>query len=285
MKSYIQYISEIALESEAQLILSYEMPPLFLSAPIFKRVFNIKDKQALHSMDTESAINNFPHVINKAKQVSCFTYVDSESSFLTQGVYGGGIIAHVKGRVTGQFASDAYSNITKRGARAVGLGEDSFDLLEPGDADALINLAANLRKVIHNILIKDLEFSAQSSPDFFDEEDHYHVLYDQLDGKQKNVLISKYIKQMEKLMSNSKYKDALFNFMVSQKNQDADHNAYNEVILDKVQLLALYITVPIPDKASSRGLVSVEDLKKIYPKVKIYQNATTKDILSVISKL
>ena len=109
------------------MILQYESPPIVLSGPMFKRIFQLTEKEALHSISLPHLKNNFPKVMGRAKHISTFTQMQSHADIWKSGIgddRSGGIVLHVKGNVTGQFNQDLYTEILKSGRRVIMLNDD-----------------------------------------------------------------------------------------------------------------------------------------------------------------
>ena len=257
MRTFKDFLVEIYSESESSMILNQDGPPLFISPSIFKRVFNIPDKEALHLISTHDLLYEFPKVVNKAKTISTFTFLSPGSAFYNRGVeigaYPPDAFVHVKGRVAGMFNQDVYSSILHRGGRAIELNVDTID--ESDYPDKIEGLADDLRNVVRKLMGGD-----------------YPVDKTTMDGKAKNKLIKNYLDAQEKLMNSPKYKPYVADFMVDLTALGETH--YNEIIMDKVKPLAIYL----------KGSESVSELKSLY-RVPIHTNINERTILDVLSKL
>ena len=257
MKPFKDFLLEVYAESEASMILNQEGPPLFISPSIFKRVFNIPDKEALHLISTHDLLHEFPSVIGKAKTISTFTFLSPGSSFYQRGAeigaYPPDAFVHVKGRVAGMFNQDVYSSILNKGGRAIELNPDTVE--DSNHPDKLEGLANDLRKVVRKLVGGDYPFDKNT-----------------MDGKVKHKLIKNYLDAQEKLMNSSKYKTYVADFMVDLTSVGEAH--YNEIIMDKVKPLAIYL----------KGSESVSELKSLY-RVPIHTNINERTILDVLSKL
>ena len=98
----------------------------------------------------------------------------------------------------------------------------------------------------------------------------------ELDGRQKATLIKNYIDGMEKLVGNKKYKEAVSDMMYDMIAV-GDYE-YNEVVMEKVKLLAIYVTSPDIDRSD------VDELKKQF-KVPAYPNTSRSQIEKVLQSI
>jgi hypothetical protein len=255
MLTFNNFLTEA--ESETSMILNREGPPLFLSPTMFKRVFNIPDKEALHLISTKDLLFKFPKVVGKAKQISTFTFLAPGSTFYKRGVeigaYPPDAFVHVKGRVSGMFNYDIYSSILKKGGRAIELNPDTVEDSE--FPDEMEDLANDLRDLVKKTMGGDYPFDKST-----------------LDGKQKQELIKNYITTQEILISSKKYKEVVADWMVDMVA--VGDTKYNEITMDKVRPIAIYL----------KGDEHAADLKKMY-KVPVKTNVSEYDIIQLTKKL
>lgn len=257
VEGFKEYLAEA--ESEVSMILNQEGPPLFLRPTMFKRVFNIADKEALHLISIDSLLNKFPKVMGKAKQISTFTYLAPGSSFYKRGVEDDAAEAfvHVKGRVSGQFNSDIFSSILKKGGRAIELNDDTIE--EAEYIDELTDLANDLRDLVKKLMGGDYPFDKS-----------------QMDGKQKQQLIKQYMDGQEKLVASPKYKEYVADYMVDLAA--VGETDYNEITMDKVHPIAIYFKdTPSNDQ--------MKEIRKMYRGVSISTKVSEKQIIDLTKKL
>lgn len=251
MLSFNNFLTEA--ESETSMILNQEGPPLFLSPTIFKRIFNIKDKEAIHLTSVKSLMYQFPKIVGKAKQISTFTYLTPGSNFYKRGAEDepAEAFVHLKGRVSGQFNSDIFSSILKKGGRAIELNPDTIEDTE--FPDEMSDLADDLRSLVKKLMKGNYPFDKS-----------------EMDGKEKQLLIKNYIDGQERLMK--KYKEVLADYMVDMVA--VGETDYNEITMDKVKPIAIYL----------KGSKFADELKDIY-KVPVKTNISEYDIIQLTKKL
>ena len=220
-------------QNEVFMIRSFESPPIILSGPLFKRVFELTEKEALHSISLNDLKTKFPKVQGRAKQISTFTQIQSHSDFWKGGIGDedrvGGLLLHVQGNVTGQFNQDMYTEILRGGRRVIMLNDDTIEDQE--FEDELKNLQSDLRELVHTIFIKDLKIKPKKMYGSLDD-DYPNEFKQELDGRQKNTLIKKYMQGMEKLLASKKYKEEVSDMMFDMVAV-GDYE-YNEIIMEKV---------------------------------------------------
>ena len=265
-------------QNEVFMIRKFESPPIILSGPMFKRIFQLTEKEALHSIGLNDLKNRFPKVQGRAKQISTFTQMQPNSQFWKGGINDedrpGGLILHVKGNVTGQFNLDMYTEILRGGRRVIMLNDDTLE--EQEFEDELKHLQGDLRKLVHTIFIKKLGIKSEDSYNFFDNDYPDEILNTELDGRQKATLIKNYMTGMEKLVGSKKYKEAVSDMMFDMIAV-GDYE-YNEVVMEKVKLLAIYVTSPDIDRSE------VDELKKQF-KVPVYPNTSRSQIEKVLQSI
>ena len=261
-KSFIEVSEDFRGYSEPYMILQYESPPIVLSGPMFKRIFQLTEKEALHSISLPHLKNNFPKVMGRAKHISTFTQMQSHADIWKSGIgddRSGGIVLHVKGNVTGQFNQDLYTEILKSGRRVIMLNDDTIEDQE--FEDELKNLQSDLRELVHTIFIKDLKIKPKKMHGSLDD-DYPNEFKQELDGRQKNTLIKKYMQGMEKLLASKKYKEEVSDMMFDMVAV-GDYE-YNEIIMEKVKLLAIYVVDPNIDH-SEIGNLKKQFREPVYP--------------------
>jgi hypothetical protein len=265
-------------QNEVFMIRKFESPPIILSGPMFKRIFQLTEKEALHSIGLNDLKNRFPKVQGRAKQISTFTQMQPNSQFWKGGINDedrpGGLILHVKGNVTGQFNLDMYTEILRGGRRVIMLNDDTLE--EQEFEDELKHLQGDLRKLVHTIFIKKLGIKSEDPYNFFDNDYPDEILNTELDGRQKATLIKNYMTGMEKLVGNKKYKEAVSDMMFDMIAV-GDYE-YNEVVMEKVKLLAIYVTSPDIDRSE------VDELKKQF-KVPVYPKTSRSQIEKVLQSI
>ena len=69
-KSFIEVSEDFRGYSEPYMILQYESPPIILSGPMFKRIFQLTEKEALHSI-------SLSHLKNKEDKLSFVKAIDN----------------------------------------------------------------------------------------------------------------------------------------------------------------------------------------------------------------
>jgi hypothetical protein len=180
----------------------------------------------------------------------------------------------VKGNVTGQFNLDMYTEILRGGRRVIMLNDDTLE--EQEFEDELKHLQGDLRKLVHTIFIKKLGIKSEDSYNFFDNDYPDEILNTELDGRQKATLIKNYMTGMEKLVGSKKYKEAVSDMMFDMIAV-GDYE-YNEVVMEKVKLLAIYVTSPDIDRSE------VDELKKQF-KVPVYPNTSRSQIEKVLQSI
>ena len=265
-------------QSEVFMIRKHESPPIILSGPLFKRIFELTEKDALHAISLNDLKKKFPKVQGRSKQISTFTQMQSHSNFWKGGIDDedrpGGLILHVKGNVTGQFNQDMYTEILRGGRRVIMLNDDTIE--EQEFEDELKGLQDDLRKLVYEIFKKKLGITpdAPYTSHAYDYPDN--ILYTELEGRQKATLIKNYMMGMEKLLGIKKYKEAVSDMMFDMIAV-GDYE-YNEITMEKVKLLAIYVTSP------NIGQEDIEDLKKQY-RVPIYPNTSRSQIEKVLQKI
>ena len=258
------------------MILQYESPPIVLSGPMFKRIFQLTEKEALHSISLPHLKNNFPKVMGRAKHISTFTQMQSHADIWKSGIgddRSGGIVLHVKGNVTGQFNQDLYTEILKSGRRVIMLNDDTIEDQE--FEDELKNLQSDLRELVHTIFIKDLKIKPKKMYGSLDD-DYPNEFKQELDGRQKNTLIKKYMQGMEKLLASKKYKEEVSDMMFDMVAV-GDYE-YNEIIMEKVKLLAIYVVDPNIDHSE------IGNLKKQF-RVPVYPNTSRSQLEKVLQSI
>jgi len=272
-KSFIEVSEDFRGYSEPYMILQYESPPIILSGPMFKRIFQLTEKEALHSISLSHLKNNFPKVMGKAKHISTFTQMQPHADIWKSGIgddRSGGLVLHVKGNVTGQFNQDLYTEILKSGRRVIMLNDDTIEDQE--FEDELKSLQKDLRELVHTIFVKDLKIKPKNKPlDNYPEE-----FKQELDGRQKNTLIKKYMQGMEKLLASKKYKEEVSDMMFDMV-AIGDYE-YNEVVMEKVKLLAIYVVNPNIDHSE------IGNLKKQF-RVPVYPNTSRSQLEKVLQSI
>ena len=275
-KSFIEVSEDFRGYSEPYMILQYESPPIVLSGPMFKRIFQLTEKEALHSISLQHLKNNFPKVMGRAKHISTFTQMQSHADIWKSGIgddRSGGIVLHVKGNVTGQFNQDLYTEILKSGRRVIMLNDDTIEDQE--FEDELKNLQSDLRELVHTIFIKDLKIKPKKMYGSLDD-DYPNEFKQELDGRQKNTLIKKYMQGMEKLLASKKYKEEVSDMMFDMVAV-GDYE-YNEIIMEKVKLLAIYVVDPNIDHSE------IGSLKKQF-RVPVYPNTSRSQLEKVLQSI
>ena len=275
-KSFIEVSEDFRGYSEPYMILQYESPPIVLSGPMFKRIFQLTEKEALHSISLPHLKNNFPKVMGRAKHISTFTQMQSHADIWKSGIgddRSGGIVLHVKGNVTGQFNQDLYTEILKSGRRVIMLNDDTIEDQE--FEDELKNLQSDLRELVHTIFIKDLKIKPKKMYGSLDD-DYPNEFKQELDGRQKNTLIKKYMQGMEKLLASKKYKEEVSDMMFDMVAV-GDYK-YNEIIMEKVKLLAIYVVDPNIDHSE------IGSLKKHF-RVPVYPNTSRSQLEKVLQSI
>ena len=226
-------------QNEVSMIRSFESPPIILSGPLFKRIFELTEKEALHSIGLSDLKNKFPKVQGRAKQISTFTQMQPNSQFWQGGIDDedrpGGLLLHVKGNVTGQFNQDMYTEILRGGRRVIMLNDDTIE--EQEFEDELKGLQSEFRKLVHEIFKKKLGIKPDSPLSFSDNNYPENILRTELDGRQKATLIKNYLDGMEKLLKNKKYKEAVSDMMFDMIAV-GDYE-YNEITMEKVKLISI----------------------------------------------
>ena len=265
-------------QNEVSMIRSFESPPIILSGPLFKRVFELTEKEALHAIGLSDLKNKFPKVQGRAKQISTFTQMQSKSDFWKGGIDDedrpGGLLLHVKGNVTGQFNQDMYTEILRGGRRVIMLNDDTIE--EQEFEDELKRHQSEFRKLVHEIFKKKLGIKPDSPLSFSDNNYPENILRTELDGRQKATLIKNYLDGMEKLLKNKKYKEAVSDMMFDMIAV-GDYE-YNEITMEKVKLISIYVTNSNIDRSD------VDDLKKQF-KVPIYPNASRTQIEKILQTI
>jgi len=265
-------------QNEVSMIRSFESPPIILSGPLFKRIFELTEKEALHSIGLSDLKNKFPKVQGRAKQISTFTQMQPNSQFWRGGIDDedrpGGLLLHVKGNVTGQFNQDMYTEILRGGRRVIMLNDDTIE--EQEFEDELKGLQSEFRKLVHEIFKKKLGIKPDSPLSFSDNNYPENILRTELDGQQKATLIKNYLDGMEKLLKNKKYKEAVSDMMFDMIAV-GDYE-YNEITMEKVKLISIYVTNPNIDRSD------VDDLRKQF-KVPIYPNASRIQIEKILQTI
>ena len=275
-KSFIEVSEDFRGYSEPYMILQYESPPIVLSGPMFKRIFQLTEKEALHSISLPHLKNNFPKAMGRAKHISTFTQMQSHADIWKSGIgddRSGGIVLHVKGNVTGQFNQDLYTEILKSGRRVIMLNDDTIEDQE--FEDELKNLQSDLRELVHTIFIKDLKIKPKKMYGSLDD-DYPNEFKQELDGRQKNTLIKKYMQGMEKLLASKKYKEEVSDMMFDMVAV-GDYE-YNEIIMEKVKLLAIYVVDPNIDHSE------IGNLKKQF-RVPVYPNTSRSQLEKVLQSI
>lgn len=290
MLSFKEYILEFSGLGVVDSIGDFESPPLFLNPKMIQRVFDIPDQHAMHGISIDNLMNSFPDIIGKAKAVSTFTHLEmggGMNPFFDDDMGRSSIdpdnpiqaFVLVKGRVTGKFNKDVYSAMLKGGRRFIMMNIDTIEEsdLDEEHVDALSDLADDLRKYIINTVAKmtDEKYNVR---DVIDDEEYPFEL-DELDNRQKGTLVKGYMDHQEKLMSNKKYKQALMHFMVLQK--DKREYGYNELTLDSVKPLAIYIKKPWSTPEIVDKIRSVRE----YSRLPIKLNAKETDIDTITKKM
>jgi len=275
-KTFVEVSNDFRGYSETYMILQYESPPIILSGPMFKRVFQLTEKEALHSISLPHLKNKFPKIVGRAKHISTFTQMQSHATIWKSGIgddRSGGMVLHVKGNVTGQFNQDLYTEMLKGGRRVIMLNDDTIDDQE--FEDELKKLQSDLRELVHTIFIKDLKIIPEKT--YGSSDDDYPSEFKQeLDGRQKNTLIKKYMQGMEKLIASKKYKEEVSDMMFDMI-AIGDYE-YNEVIMEKVKLLAIYVVDRNIDHKE------IGNLKKQF-KVPVYPNTSRSQIEKVLQSI
>ena len=265
-------------QNEVFMIRSFESPPIILSGPLFKRVFELTEKEALHSISLNDLKTKFPKVQGRAKQISTFTQMQSHSDFWKGGIGDedrvGGLLLHVQGNVTGQFNQDMYTEILRGGRRVIMLNDDTIE--EQEFEDELKGLQSDLRKLVHEIFKKKLGITPDKALSFSDINYPQNMREAELDGRQKATLIKNYIDGMEKLLKSKKYKEAVSDMMFDMIAV-GDYE-YNEITMERVKLLAIYVTNPDIDRDD------VDELRKQF-KVPIYPDASRSQIDQVLKQI
>ena len=265
-------------QNEVFMIRSFESPPIILSGPLFKRVFELTEKESLHSISLNDLKTKFPKVQGRAKQISTFTQIQSHSDFWKGGIGDedrvGGLLLHVQGNVTGQFNQDMYTEILRGGRRVIMLNDDTIE--EQEFEDELKGLQSDLRKLVHEIFKKKLGITPDKVLSFSDINYPQNMREAELDGRQKATLIKNYIDGMEKLLKSKKYKEAVSDMMFDMIAV-GDYE-YNEITMERVKLLAIYVTNPDIDRDD------VDELRKQF-KVSVYPDASRSQIDQVLKQI
>ena len=290
MLSFKEFILEFSGHHPVDAIGDFESPPLFLNPKMIQRVFDIPDQHAMHGISIDNLINSFPDVIGKAKAVSTFTHLEmggGMNPFFDDDMGRSSIdpdnpiqaFVLVKGRVTGKFNMDVYSAMVKGGRRFLMM---NFDTIEESDLDeehidALSNLADDMRKYVVQTVGKmtDEKYNVRDAID--DEE--YPFELEELDNRQKGTLVKGYMDNQEKLMSSKKYKEALMHLMVLQK--DKREYGYNELTLDSVRPLAIYLKKDYSTPEMVDRIRSIRD----YSRLPIKLNVKETDIDRITKKM
>ena len=186
----------------------------------------------------------------------------------------GGLLLHVQGNVTGQFNQDMYSEILRGGRRVIMLNDDTIE--EQEFEDELKGLQSDLRKLVHEIFKKKLGITPDKVLSFSDINYPQNMREAELDGRQKATLIKNYIDGMEKLLKSKKYKEAVSDMMFDMIAV-GDYE-YNEITMERVKLLAIYVTNPDIDRDD------VDELRKQF-KVSVYPDASRSQIDQVLKQI
>jgi len=281
MISFKEYLLEFTGIHPVEAIGDFESPPFFLNPKMVERTFNIPNQHAVHGISINNLLNNFPDVIGRAKAVSTFTHLDTLSNPFFGG--GGGSVdpdnpveafVLVKGRVTGKFNMDVYSALVKGGRRMLMLNDDTIEDSDLDDKhiDALSDFANDMRTYVGNTISK-------MTDEEFDIDDEEYPDVEELEGRQKYELVKGYMDKQEKLLNSKKYKEAFMHFMVLQK--DKRQYGYNELTLDKVQPLAIYLKGPFSSDENIEKIKSI----KAFNRIPIKQNVKEADIDRITKKM
>ena len=181
---------------------------------------------------------------------------------------------HVQGNVTGQFNQDMYTEILRGGRRVIMLNDDTIE--EQEFEDELKGLQSDLRKLVHEIFKKKLGITPDKVLSFSDINYPQNMREAELDGRQKATLIKNYIDGMEKLLKSKKYKEAVSDMMFDMIAV-GDYE-YNEITMERVKLLAIYVTNPDIDRDD------VDELRKQF-KVPVYPDASRSQIDQVLKQI
>jgi len=249
MKTFKEFLLEFEGRKPIDAIADWESPPFFLNPKMIERVFNIPNQHAVHGLSINNLLTLLPQTFGRASQLSTFTHLDTDiggNPFFDDTVTSidpdNPIEAFVlvKGRVTGKFNMDIYSAMVKGGRRMLMMNIDTIEesQLDREHESALANFADEMRKFVGKKVgsMIDGEFNFKEAQE--DEDYPFEIVYE-LDNKQKYDLIKSYMDYQEKLASSDKYKTAFMYLMVLQK--DKRESGYNELILDKVKPLAIYV--------------------------------------------
>ena len=98
----------------------------------------------------------------------------------------------------------------------------------------------------------------------------------ELDGRQKATLIKNYLDGIVKHLKNNKYKEAVSDMMFDMIAV-GDYE-YNEITMERVKLLAIYVTNPDIDRDD------VDELRKQF-KVSVYPDASRSQIDQVLKQI
>jgi hypothetical protein len=159
----------------------------------------------------------------------------------------------------------------------------NIDTIEESQLDrehesALTNFADEMRKFVGKKVgsMIDGEFNFKEAQE--DEDYPFEIVYE-LDNKQKYDLIKSYMDHQEKLASSDKYKTAFMYLMVLQK--DKREAGYNELILDKVKLLAIYVKPKFSTPDIEDRIKSIKE----YSRLPIKLNVKEADIDRITKKM
>ena len=261
---------EFEAPSMERIIRDEESPPLILNQKSVERVFNIPSQHAMHALSIGNLIDVLPKIIGRSSQISTFTHLDTVGNpffdYADRSIEDDNpteAFVLLKGRVSGKFNMDIFSGMVKGGRRYIMLNDDTIEDadLDPEHESALSKMADEMRKFIE---AKLNSFGAE-----YEEGE--------ISNTQKQELIKDYIDYSEKLMS--KYKQALMYFMVLQNDKTA--YGYNELILDKVKPLSIYIKPKFSTQDVQDRIRSV----KLFSRIPIKLNVKEADIVKITKRM
>lgn len=215
MKTFKSHLQEAVYKEKVRNYVFKKMSYVPLSLNMIERIFGSSKITTYHVLGIDN-LKNLEKLQNSRKSVSSFTTADERD--ISEGVIAGrGLVAKIKGNLLLKANTDIYSEVDEQGRRWV-----------PGEKLPL--LFNDLYRFKGALFI-------QLFGKRYDEASILNMIRDkQIDGKLIDKYIRGYFKGIESLLKKYYGKKELLDIYV-----DNNRFSYNEIILNKIKILKVYI--------------------------------------------
>lgn len=258
MKTFKQYITEMAPFGEKQAIDHVFKGKLPLSSKMIDRLFGKETETILHVTNIEGFEQLIKLQGKKSKHVAGSSFMSADNA--ETGVGGkGGIVVEIEGKVLASFKKDIVSTPDKDGNRWISVGaleRTPFTSKLFDDLDKLKNL---LLKKVEPMLIKTPQYEKiirlskrKSGKEHINApgalQSHLRTINDKIYNKAKFIIISNYYDEVEKIIKKNKiqFRKLLFSATkdpkdVGQGYSGAKSSGHDEFILNEIKIKKVYI--------------------------------------------